>query len=413
MLTYKNNNPYIEGTSLYDLVKVCETPFYAYSQKKIVNQVNKTKQILGKNIFYSIKSNSNQAILKLMNSLDIGADVVSIGELKRALEAGFDPNKIIFEGVGKSEQDLLYAMHKNIRLINTESLEEIKLLDNLANEKNKNVDIGVRLNPDVDGETLSKISTGKKTDKFGIEFENLDKIIKLVKSCKNLNLIGISCHIGSQISKIEAYKNTFSQMKMAANKFIESGINIKHVDLGGGFHVKYEESDPDFNIEMVKEELDNCFTQTNYELSFEPGRYLIAEAGFTVTSIVTIKNNGGINYLIVDAGMNTLIRPAMYGAHHEILAIDVKSEEIMDYAIAGPICESSDVFLKNIKLAKQKIGNLLVIKNTGAYGKVMSSNYNSRPLPSEILINNDNYAIIYSPEKIEKIIEADIIPSWL
>ena len=202
-------------------------------------------------------------------------------------------------------------------------------------------------------------------------------------------------------------------MKMAADKFIESGINIKHVDLGGGFHVKYEDSDPDFNIEMVKEELDNCFTQTNYELSFEPGRYLIAEAGFTVTSIVTIKNNGGINYLIVDAGMNTLIRPAMYGAHHEIAAINVNSEELMDYAIAGPICESSDVFLKNIKLAKQKIGNLLVIKNTGAYGKVMSSNYNSRPLPSEILVHNDNYAIIYSPEKIEKTIEADIIPSWL
>ena len=413
MLTYKNNDPYIEGTSLYDLVKVCQTPFYVYSQQKIINQVNKTKEILGNNIFYSIKSNSNQAILKLMNSLDIGADVVSVGELKRALEAGFDPNKIIFEGVGKSDQDLLYAIHKNIRLINTESLEEIKLLDNLANEKNKIVDIGVRLNPDVDGETLSKISTGKKTDKFGIEFDNIDKIIKLVKSCKSLNLIGISCHIGSQISKNEAYKNTFSQMKMAADKFIESGINIKHVDLGGGFHVKYEDSDPDFNIKKVKEELDNCFTQTNYELSFEPGRYLIAEAGVTVTSIVTIKNNGGINYLIVDAGMNTLIRPAMYGAHHEILAIDVKSEEFMDYAIAGPICESSDVFLKNIKLAKQKIGNLLVIKNTGAYGKVMSSNYNSRPLPSEILVNNDNYAIIYSPEKIEKIIEADIIPSWL
>ena len=413
MLTYKNNDPYIEGTSLYDLVKVCQTPFYVYSQQKIINQVNKTKEILGNNIFYSIKSNSNQAILKLMNSLDIGADVVSVGELKRALEAGFDPNKIIFEGVGKSDQDLLYAIHKNIRLINTESLEEIKLLDNLANEKNKIVDIGVRLNPDVDGETLSKISTGKKTDKFGIEFENLDKIIKLVKSCKNLNLIGISCHIGSQISKIEAYKNMFYKMKIAADKFIGSGINIKHVDLGGGFHVKYEDSEPDFNIEMVKEELDNCFTQTTYELSFEPGRYLIAEAGVTVTSIVTIKNNGGINYLIVDAGMNTLIRPAMYGSHHEILAIDVKSDEFMDYAIAGPICESSDVFLKNIKLAKQKIGNLLVIKNTGAYGKVMSSNYNSRPLPSEILVHNDNYAIIYSAEKIEKTIEADIIPSWL
>ena len=390
MLTYKNNNPYIEGTSLYDLVKVCETPFYAYSQKKIVDQVNKSKQILGKNIFYSIKSNSNQAILKLMNSLDIGADVVSIGELKRALEAGFDPNKIIFEGVGKSKKDLLYAMHKN-----------------------KIVDIGVRLNPDIDGETLSKISTGKKTDKFGIEINNLDKIIELVKSCKSLNLIGVSCHIGSQISKIEAYKNTFNQMKKAADKFIQSGIKIKHIDLGGGFHVKYKESDPEFNIEMIKEELDNCFAQTNYELSFEPGRYLIAEAGVIVTSIITIKNNGGVNYLIVDAGMNTLIRPAMYGAHHEILAINLKSEESLEYAIAGPICESSDIFSKNVKLAKQEIGNLLVIKNTGAYGKVMSSNYNSRQLPSEILVNKDNYAIIYSPEKIEETIEADVIPSWL
>ena len=413
MLTYKNNDPYIEGTSLYDLVKVCQTPFYVYSQEKIINQVNKTKEILGNNIFYSIKSNSNQAILKLMNSLDIGADVVSVGELKRALEAGFNPNKIIFEGVGKSEQDLLYAMHKNIRLINTESLEEIKLLDSLATEKNKVVDIGVRLNPDIDGETLSKISTGKKTDKFGIEIDKIDKIIELVKICKSLNFVGISCHIGSQISKIEAYKNTFNQMKIAANKFIESGINIKHVDLGGGFHVKYKDSDPDFNIEMVKKELDNCFAQTKYELSFEPGRYLIAEAGITVTSIITMKNNGGINYLIVDAGMNTLIRPAMYAAHHEILAINKNSEEFMDYTIAGPICESSDIFSRNIKLATQKIGDLLVIKNTGAYGKVMSSNYNSRPLPSEILVNKDNYAIVFSPEKIEKTIKADILPSWL
>ena len=158
-------------------------------------------------------------------------------------------------------------------------------------------------------------------------------------------------------------------MKMAADKFIESGINIKHVDLGGGFHVKYEDSDPDFNIKKVKEELDNCFTQTNYELSFEPGRYLIAEAGVTVTSIVTIKNNGGINYLIVDAGMNTLIRPAMYGAHHEILAINVKSGEFMDYAIAGPICESSDIFAKNIVLPQQNTGDHLIIHDTGAYGQ--------------------------------------------
>ncbi len=413
MLNYKDNVLYIEETSIHDILKVCETPFYIYSQDKIINQVSDTKRILGKNIFYSIKSNSNQAILKLMQSLDIGADVVSVGELKRAIEAGFDPRKIIFEGVGKSVQDLLYAMYKNIRLINTESLEEIKLLNSLANEKNKIVDIGVRLNPDIDGGTINQISTGRKTDKFGIEIDNLDKIINLVRNCPHLNLIGISCHIGSQIKDIEIYKNTFQQMKNAANKFVKLGINIKHVDLGGGFYVKYKNSDPDFNLETVKKELDNCFSDTTYELSFEPGRYLIAEAGVIITSVTTIKNNGGVNYLIVDAGMNTLIRPALYGAFHEIIDINKKSGDNINYTIAGPICESSDIFAKNIKLSKQEIGNILIIKNTGAYGKVMSSNYNSRILPTEILVNKEDFAVIYSPEKIEKIIEEDIIPHWL
>ena len=405
MLELKNNLPFIEDTSLNDIMQVCQTPFYIYSQDIISQKVETTKKILGKNIFFSVKSNSNQAILKLMRSFNIGADVVSVGELKRSLGAGFKPNEIIFEGVGKSKDDLIYAIQKDIRLINTESLEEIQLIDRLALEKDKKVNIGVRLNPDIDGGTISKISTGKKTDKFGIEISEIENIIKLIKNCNNINLIGISCHIGSQISNIEAYKNTFIEMKNAADKFVTAGIFIKHVDLGGGFHVRYNEHEPEFKIENVKKELDKCFGNSNYELSFEPGRYFVAEAGILVTSILTIKENGGINYLIVDAGMNTLVRPAMYNAHHDIETINMESSNYLKYTVAGPICESSDVFIKNISLPKQKIGDILIIKNTGAYGKVMSSTYNSRSLPSEVLVNKENFAIIYSSKKIEKDIE--------
>ncbi len=413
MLEFKNELPFVEDTSLHDIIKVCETPFYVYSQEIITHKVEATKKVLGKNIFFSVKANSNQAILKLMNSLNIGADVVSVGELKRSLSAGFPPSKIIFEGVGKSKEDLIYAIQKNIRLINTESLEEIKLLQKFALEKNKIVDIGVRLNPNIDGGTISKISTGKKTDKFGIEINEIENIVSLVSNCSNLNLIGISCHIGSQISDINAYKNTFIEMKKAADKFLASGINIKHVDLGGGFHVQYNKNDPKFKIEDLKNELDSCFNSSIYELSFEPGRYLIADAGILVTSIINTKKNGGINYLIVDAGMNTLVRPAMYNAHHDIEAISKKIENTITYTVAGPICESADIFIKNILLSKQNIGDILIIKNTGAYGKVMSSTYNTRSLPAEVLVNKENFAMIYTPEKIEKNIEEDIIPNWL
>ena len=413
MLEFKNEIPFVEDTSLHDIIKVCQTPFYVYSQKMITNKVEMTKKILGKNIFFSVKANSNQAILKLMNSLGIGADVVSVGELKRSLDAGFPPNKIIFEGVGKSKEDLIYAIQKNIRLINTESLEEIKLLQKLALEKNKIIDIGVRLNPNIDGGTISKISTGKKTDKFGIEINEIEKIVNLILNCNNLNLIGISCHIGSQISNIDAYKNTFIEMKKAADKFMASGINIKHVDLGGGFHVSYGKNDPKFRIEDVKSELDSQFNSSKYELSFEPGRYLIAEAGILVTSIINTKENGGVNYLIVDAGMNTFVRPAMYNAHHDIETIGKKTDNSIQYTVAGPICESTDIFARNILLSKQTVGDILIIRNTGAYGKVMSSTYNTRSLPAEVLVNKENFAMIYIPEKIEKNIEEDIIPSWL
>ncbi len=413
MINYHNNKTFIEGVSIEDIARSHRTPFYVYSQNKVENTYKKLESILNSEIFYAVKANSNQAIIKLMATLGAGADVVSVGELERAIMAGVNPKKIIFEGIGKTKKDISFAISRNIRLINVESLDELQRINNIALEQNKIVEIGIRLNPNIDGQTIHKISTGKKTDKFGIDTENLKDIFQMLEVTKNVNLIGISCHVGSQIFNIKVFSEIFKKMKKNAKLFIENGYLIKHVDLGGGLGVTYQEKEEVLKLELVKSEFDKCFKNEPYQLSFEPGRYLVANAGILVTSVITIKNNGGINFLITDAGMHSLIRPALYNAHHNIEVVDKSNSELINYSVAGPICESSDIFDKNITLPKQKVGNLLIIKDTGAYGKVMASNYNSRGLPIEILVNNNIFCKIHQPLTIEEFISQDIIPEWL
>jgi len=413
MLNYKNNQPYIEGVAVNDIIKSYKTPFYVYSQKAITENYVRLKNNLNADIFYAVKANSNQAIIELLKLLGAGVDVVSIGELKRALIAGVDPKKIIFEGVGKSDKDIIFAIEKNIRLINIESINELMLIDSIAKAMNKKVNVGVRINPNIDGKTIDKISTGKKTDKFGISIDNFEDIIDSLKETNNLNLVGISCHVGSQIHNLDVFEKIFKIMKTTTNKFIEAGFNIENLDLGGGLAVQYLDTDPIVELDKLKKIFDLYFKNVKYKISFEPGRYLVANAGCIITNIVALKNNGGINYLITDAGMNTIVRPALYNAIHRIDAIDVSSNMQIEYSIAGPICESSDILVKNITLPKQTIGNYLVIYDTGAYGHVMASDYNSRGLPAEILINDSMVATIHQPQSIEEIIQQDKIPSWL
>ena len=413
MLQYNDNEPYIEGVPIDDIIKTQETPIYIYSQNCIEKNYYELKDNLVGDIFYSVKANSNQAIIKLINSMEGGFDVVSVGELKRCLAAGVNPEKIIFEGVGKSEEDILFAINKNIRLINAESFEELEKINQIALSFNKIINIGIRINPDIDSETLEKISTGKKSDKFGISINEINAIHLHIKKYTNLNLIGISCHIGSQIFNLNIFDKVFKTMKDVVNIFLQSGVSIKYLDLGGGIGVQYNNTDPLIDLLGLKKLINLYFDDVPYDLSFEPGRYLVANAGVILTKIITIKKSGGTNFLITDAGMNTFIRPSLYNAKHKIEPLVKDSVNNFKYTVAGPICESSDVFAKNIEMIEQKSGNYLIIHGAGAYGAVMSSNYNSRELPTEILINKSSFAIIRERENIENIIDKEIIPSWL
>ena len=413
MIDYKNNKPFVEGVSIEDIAKTQKTPFYVYSQSKISNTYKRLDNIFKSEIFYAVKANSNQAIIKLMSNLGAGADVVSVGELERAIQAGVNPKKIIFEGIGKTKNDIAYSIEKKIRLINIESLDELKRINEVALSQNKKVDIGIRLNPNIDAQTLNKISTGKKTDKFGIDSNQLNNIFEVLIVSSNVNLMGISCHVGSQIFNINVFSEIFKKMKNNAQIFKERGYEIKYIDLGGGLGVKYKKDEEILNLQLVKNEMDKYFNDTPYKLSFEPGRYLVANAGILVASVITLKNNGGTNFLITDAGMHSLIRPALYNAHHEIEVVEKNTNQLTEYTLAGPICKSSDIFAKQISLPKQKVGNLIFIKDTGAYGKVMASNYNSRGLPVEILVNNDIYFAIHKPLSTQEFINQDSIPDWL
>ena len=410
---FKNNKPFVEGVCLDDIINSHSTPFYIYSQKGITETYKKLIENLNSEIFFSVKANSNQAILKLLNSCGAGADVVSVGELERALVAGFNPDKIIFEGVGKSKNDIEYAIEKNIRLINIESINELILVNSIGSRLHKKINIGIRLNPDIDGKTLNKISTGKKTDKFGININQLNEIITIIKSCENINLKGISCHIGSQIHDLSIFKNVFQTMKKTANLLINKKINIEHVDLGGGFGVNYDKDSDDLDLNELGILIKSTYYDASYKISFEPGRFLVAKSGILISRILTTKENGEINFLITDAGMHTLIRPAMYGAIHRIQPLKNLNKEKITYTIAGPICESSDILVKNINLPKQEIDNYIAILDVGAYGAVMASNYNSRGMPKEFLIFNDQYSLIRNQESITETIKRDLIPNWL
>ncbi len=404
-MKYKKRHFYIENISAERIAKQFGTPSYVYSYNKIKNNIYNFKKkfkTINPLICFSLKSNSNLKILSLINKFGLGADVVSKGELMRALKAKIKPEKIVFSGVGKTIDELKFAVGKKILLINAESKNEIIEIEKIAKKNNKKINIGIRLNPNTDAKTLKKISTGKKENKFGLTRKNFLEILKEYKDSKFINIICLSVHIGSQITSNLPYKN----MLNVVNKIIQqSRYKFKYIDLGGGMGIQYENKSNKLDYLKYNKQIKSFLKKNNSKIIFEPGRSIVGNAGYLISKITYIKQTNSKNFVILDSAMNDLIRPALYGAKHKIMPSKLNGIKISKkHEFVGPICETTDKFLTVDKYQKMNQRDTIIICDVGAYGMVLSSNYNLRPKPAEILVNKNSAKIITKRQKLNNII---------
>ena len=404
-LNYKNNNFFIDSLPIKKISKKFQTPFYCYSLSQIkfnLNNFRKSFSQINPLIWFSVKSNSNIKILSELKKIGSGADVVSIGELKAVLKARIDPSKIVFSGIGKTEEELNFAINKNILLINIESEGEAYSINKISKKKSKITSVGIRLNPNVKTNTNKKISTGTKEDKFGLTEKNLLKLIKIIENLKNLSLDCLSVHIGSQILKLHPFNKTLNILDKVIQK---SKYNFKFVDLGGGIGISTNRKKQEFNLKAYSKLVKKFVSKFNCKIIFEPGRSIIGNTAVLVTRITYIKKSVGKNFIIIDAGMNDFIRPALYNVKHQIIPAEKNKKLIKkNIQFVGPICESSDIFLNTKIFQKIKEKDILLIKDVGAYGMALASNYNLRPKPAEILVNKSNIKLIRKKENINRLI---------
>jgi diaminopimelate decarboxylase len=404
-MKYKKGHFYIENVSAEKIAKSFGTPSYVYSYEKIKNNINNFKKnfkTINPLICFSVKSNSNLKILNLICKFGLGADVVSKGELIRALKAKIKPEKIVFSGVGKTIEELKFAISKKILLINTESENEIIEIEKIARKSKKKINIGIRFNPNTDAKTLKNISTGKKENKFGLTKKKFLYILKKYKNSEFVNVICLSVHIGSQITSHVPYKNMLNEV----NKIIQnSKYKFKYIDLGGGMGIKYENKTNKLNYLKYNKLIKSFLKKNNSNIIFEPGRSIIGNAGYLISKIIYIKHTDSKNFVILDSAMNDLIRPALYGAKHKIIPSKLNNKKISKkHEFVGPICETTDKFLTVGGYQKINQRDIVLICDVGAYGMVLSSNYNLRPKPPEILVNKSSAKIITKRQKLNSII---------
>ena len=404
-MNYKNNHFYIENVSAAKIAKKYGTPLYSYSLKKLKNNVQNFKNYFksfNPLICFSVKSNSNLEILKQIKKMGLGADVVSQGEMIKALRARINSKKIIFSGVGKTSKEISYAIDKKILLINAESQSEIKEIQRIAKSKKRIVDIGIRLNPNTDAQTLSQISTGKKENKFGVGEKKILGLVNYIKSSNYIRLKCLSVHIGSQILNHQPYER---MLKVVDRIIKKSAHKFEFIDLGGGMGIPYEEEEKKLNYRKYNGAINKFLKSHKSKIIFEPGRSIIGDAGILISKVIYIKETNSKNFIILDVGMNDLMRPALYGAIHKIIPV-IKNSQLSKktFEFVGPICESTDKFstLKNFQKLKEK--DLIIICDVGAYGMSLSSNYNVRPKPMELLIKNSKIRVIKKRQRLADII---------
>ncbi len=404
-MRYKNKNLTIDGFKVDLLARRYSTPMYCYSLNKIEENIKNFKNYF-KNInpliCFAVKANSNKALLKEIGRLGLGADVVSIGELMKALKSGIKSNKIVFSGVGKTSREINYAIEKKILLINAESKSEILEIEKIAKNKKRKIDIGIRLNPNTDAKTLSQISTGKKDNKFGVSEKSLINLAFYVKNSNFLNLKCLSVHIGSQILNYKPYEKMLNVLQRVINKL---KYNFDYIDLGGGMGIDYEKNNQKLNFKKYALCIKKFLKKNNSRIIFEPGRSIVANAGYLISKVIYIKESGKKNFIIIDAAMNDLMRPALYNAKHQIIPVkksSFRSRKI--YEIVGPVCETTDKFSTIKKFQKLKEKDLVAICDVGAYGMSLSSNYNLRPKPIELLIKKSKIKVINKRQNLKELI---------
>ena len=404
-MKYISNNFSIDGFKTNILAKKYSTPIYCYSFNKIKENIKEFEnnfQNINPIICFSVKSNPNKQILREIGKLELGADVVSLGELMKALNSGIKPNKIVFSGVGKTSKEINYAIEKKILLINAESKSEILEIEKIAKIKKKKVDIGIRLNPNTDPKTLSQISTGKKENKFGVSEKTFLNLVKYLKKSKNINLKCLSVHIGSQILNNKPYEKMLKVLDKIIKK---SNFHFEYIDLGGGMGIDYKKGNKKLNLKKYSLKIKKFKDKHNSKIIFEPGRSIIGNAGILISRIIYIKEGYKKNFVIIDAAMNDLIRPALYNVEHRIIPAKInKFKSKKAYEFVGPICESTDKFSTIKKFQKLREKDLIIICDVGAYGMSLSSNYNLRPKPIELLIKNSKIQIINKRQSLKELI---------
>lgn len=413
---YKENTLYAENVSIKDIAASVETPFYCYSLKEIRDRFDGFRAaadtLKEADICFAVKANADLAILQALAQRGAGADVVSGNELALALKAGIPASKIVFSGVGKTPAELHDAVRADIKMINLESFEEARVLNEISKSYGKKTPVAVRINPDVEARTHEKISTGKKENKFGVDFDTAREIYRFAKQSDGLDPIGADMHIGSQLTEVKPFRKAFLKLRGMLDVLRADGLNIRVLDLGGGLGVAYRESDNPASVEDYVAVAKETLGDTGCSFVFEPGRYLIASAGILVARVIYVKETKEKRFALVDAGMHNLIRPAMYDSYHGILTIDAGANDTQIYDVAGPVCESSDVFAKARALPVLKQGDLIAFETAGAYGETMASNYNMHPLCAAVMVNDAACAVIRRAQTPDEILSCQSDLPW-
>ena len=413
---YKNNLLHAEDVNLQELAEAYGTPCYVYSKAAIESNYRAYETALSQwpsRICYAVKANSNLAVLNLLAKLGAGFDIVSIGELERVIRAGGDVKKVVFSGVAKRADEIRRALVLGIDCFNIESTAELHRLDAISKEMNIQAKVSLRVNPDVDATTHPYISTGLKENKFGVDINNALEIYLQIAKCSHLNAVGVDCHIGSQLLDLSPFKASFEKVFALVDQLHEAGITLKHIDIGGGLGIRYENSDQPPSMQQYAEVLAPFMLNRDVEIFIEPGRSIVGNAGVLLTRVEHIKNTSDKNFALVDAAMNDLMRPALYSAWHDITTVAQSNSDSANsgtsYDVVGPVCETGDFLGKDRELAIQE-GSLLAVHAAGAYGFVMSSNYNTRLRAAEVLVAGDQAHLIRMRETFDQVLANEIIP---